>query len=156
MKKQLVLLMFLLTMSTGSFASQQKVKVFDVQPVYEYVVVEKPVEYCRPIRPQYTATQHDRILLGSVVGGTIGSLTSERHNKTKATIIGAVIGGVIGSQIDNAGRYSTQSQTMQCSTRYVSSEKIRVIKGYEYWYRIKGKMYQGFSLTAPNRYVSLH
>jgi uncharacterized protein YcfJ len=156
MKKQTVILLSLLALSPAAFAKQQKVKVLDVAPVYGYVMIEKPVELCRPLHSNKQSSRHDTTLLGSIVGGTVGHLTSERHNKAQATIIGAVIGGVIGSQLDY-GRYQvSNAQPVQCTSHYVRTEKVRVIKGYDYWYRIHGKLYKGFSKSKPNRYVSVH
>lgn len=156
MKKQIVIVLSLLTLSTATFAKQQKVKVLDVQPVYEYLVVEKPVEYCRPVSSGKISTKHNGALIGSVVGATIGNLSSERHNKTPATVIGALIGGVVGNQLNNNQTTTAISPTMHCTIRYVNTEKVRVIRGYEYWYRINSKMYKGFSTTQPNRYIVLH
>jgi uncharacterized protein YcfJ len=156
MKKQTIILLSLLALSPATFAKQQKVKVLDVAPVYAYVMIEKPLEFCRPLHSNRQLSKHDTALLGSIVGGTVGHLSSERHNKVQATIIGAVIGGVIGSQLDN-GRYQvSNAPSMQCTSPYVKAEKVRVIKGYDYWYRIHGKLYKGFSKSEPNRYVSVH
>jgi uncharacterized protein YcfJ len=156
MKKQTVILLSLLVLSPAAFAKQQKVKVLDVAPVYGYVMIEKPVELCRPLHSNRPSTRHDTALLGSIVGGTVGHLTSERHNKAQATIIGAVIGGVIGSQLDNNRYQVSYAPSTQCTSYYVKAEKVRVIKGYDYWYRVHGKLYKGFSQSKPNRYVSVH
>ncbi|MDP5032529.1 MAG: glycine zipper 2TM domain-containing protein [Paraglaciecola sp.] len=154
MKKKTVILISLLVLSTSTFAKQHKVKVLEVQPIYEYVVVNKPVEQCRTLHSRQLTVNHDGALFGSVIGGTIGNMTSERKNRTEATIIGAVIGGVIGSQIDN-NRHSVRSPALTCTTHYVNTEKVRVIAGYDYWYRVNGKMYKGFSEQEPSRYISL-
>lgn len=156
MKKQTIILLSLLALSPAAFAKQQKVKVLDVAPVYGYVIIEKPVELCRPLHSNKQSSRHDTALLGSIVGGTVGHLTSKRHNKAQATIIGAVIGGVIGSQLES-GRYKvSNAPSVQCTSHYVKAEKVRVIKGYDYWYRIHGKLYKGFSKSEPNRYISVH
>jgi uncharacterized protein YcfJ len=152
--------LLLLSLTSIMFASaadahskQYKVRVLDIEPVYQYVSIDKPVQYCTDGRVDSHAQKTNKIIAGSVLGGTLGNLTSSHNTRDKATLFGAIIGGVIGSQISDSSSYSQVSQ--QCITRYEKSEKVRVISGYHYWYKIKGKTYQNFSVDKPQRYVTL-
>ena len=155
MKNRLLITLALITCSANTLAHQQlyKVRVVESKPVYEYVSIEKPVQYCSDIHVNYNSQKASHIIAGSVVGGTIGNLASSRKSRDGATLVGAIIGGVIGSQI--ADTRPNRHPSTQCITRYESTEKVRVITGYNYWYRIKGKTYQGFSVEQPSAYVTL-
>lgn len=156
MQYRLLLTLGLITFTgvVEAHSKQYKVKVLDIEPVYQYVSIEKPVQYCSAPHRNATTYQTKNIIAGSVVGGTLGHLTSSRENKKNATLIGAVIGGVIGSQMgDNSGHAKTSSQ---CFTRYEQTEKVRVITGYHYWYKMKGHTYQAYSVDKPQAYITLH
>ena len=149
MKNRLISSLLLLSIAGGAHAHNalHKVRVINSQPVYQYVNIDKPVQYCSDIRP----SRHNAgpIIAGSVIGATIGHMSASRQNKDNAAVMGAVIGGVLGSQL------RTNAPTQQCITRYETTEKVRVLAGYQYWYRIKGKTYEGFSEDKPGRYVLL-
>lgn len=155
MKKQFIILLSLLTLSTLTYAKQQKARVIDVKPVYDYVFIKKPVEHCASIVRNEISNNYHGAVMGSIVGSTIAHMTSERKNQAQATIIGAIIGGAIGSQLDKSKRYYSHSPSHVCARHNIRAERVRVISGYDYWYRVNGKLYQSFSKTEPNRYVSL-
>ena len=152
--------LLLLSLSLIAFANvaeahskQYKVKVLDVEPVYQYVSIDKPVRYCSNVHLNSTTQKTNQIILGSAIGGTLGHLSSSRNNNAKATILGAVIGGVIGSQLIDNSPYEQIST--QCITRYEKAEKVRVISGYHYWYKMKGRTYKNFSVDKPLAYITL-
>ena len=149
MKNRLILSLLMLSITGGAHAHSavHKVRVINSQPVYEYVNIEKPVQYCADIQPANYNT--NRIVAGSVIGATIGHVSASQQHKTNATLMGAVISEVLGSQLH------TQSPVRQCITRYETTEKVRLLTGYQYWYRVKGKTYQGFSEDKPGPYIIL-
>jgi len=154
MQYRLLLTLGLITFTGAveAHSKQYKVKVLDIEPVYQYVSIEKPVQYCSAPHSNATTSQTKHIVAGSVVGGTLGHLSSSRENRKTATVLGAVIGGVIGSQLgDNSG----YAKTSQCITRYEKTEKVRVITGYHYWYKMKGHTYQAYSVDKPQAYITL-
>jgi uncharacterized protein YcfJ len=155
MQYRLLLTLGLLTFTgvVEAHSKQYKVKVLDIEPVYQYVSIEKPVQYCSDLHHNATTSQTKRIIAGSVVGGTLGHLSSSRENRKNATLLGAVIGGVIGSQLGENSTYTKTSA--QCITRYEQTEKVRVITGYHYWYKMKGHTYQAYSVDKPQPYITL-
>ena len=152
MKKQLLLLITFLTVSqlASAHPKHHKVKVVDVQPVYRYIETTLPTTVC------YSDVSHvrqlDKVIVGSAIGGTMGNLLSHKSDRAANTIAGAVIGGLLATQIDNGPRpYHTE----RCSTAYEPAQKVRKLVGYEYWYRINGRLVRDFSREKPGRYVAL-
>lgn len=152
MKTCLLIFLSLMTVAPFSYAhpKQHKVRVLGVEPVYEYIYMNKPSEYCVNSYPSNKTQRINNIILGGVVGGAIGHISHSRPNKTNARAIGAIIGGLIGSQIS----VSPQKQIKaQCITHDRKSEKIKTVAGYYCWYKIKGKTYRKYSVNRPPRYV---
>jgi uncharacterized protein YcfJ len=149
----LILSSIIFTSAVEAHPKQYKVRVIETKPVYQYVSIDTPQQYCNDIYVEHDIHKASRIIVGSLVGGTLGNLSSSRNNKESATVLGAIIGGVIGSQMTDSSPHSHISQ--QCHTRYVKTEKVRVITGYHYWYQIKGKIYQGYSEDKPLAYATL-
>ena len=61
-------------------------------------------------RDQRGSNQAAGVILGSIVGGVLGSNVAARGHRSDGTALGAVLGGVVGSQV---GRGSAN-----CDTRY--------------------------------------
>ena len=149
MKNRLITSLLLLSIAGGAHAHNalHKVRVINSQPVYQYLNIDKPVQYCSDIRP--ARHKAGNIVAGSVIGASIGYMSASQQNKDNAALMGAVIGGVLGNQLQ------ASAPAQQCITRYETTEKVRVLAGYQYWYRIKGKTYEGFSQDKPGRYILL-
>lgn len=142
--------------SRGEF----KARVIDSTPVYKYVTIREPQTFCEPSVKSYRQS-HDKgaVILGGIVGGVIGHATSSNKHKGLGTVVGAVIGSSLAHNIDHSSKNHSQSYRVNqpsCVTTYKTSEKVRVLDGYNITYRSKGKTYQTFRQDRPSKFIRIY
>ena len=149
----------LLSTAAQANVSYDRAKVIDVDPVYELVNYEIPVEHCRQERVQVREHRsHTGPVLGAVIGGAIGNAVGhKKRNKHVGTLVGAVLGGVIGADVQRRnrhgepryGRYETREV---CDTTYENRQEER-INGYNVRYVYAGQTYQTHMQRDPGDYL---
>ncbi len=121
-------------------------EVIHVQPVTEIVQIPEEQQVCRQVPVQYTAAQQRSpgpTILGSIIGGVIGSQFGGGHGKTALTIAGATIGGAVARNAQNQ-RYPSQQYTtlqQQCVVETNWRNEERIIAWDVDW-AYQGKTYQ--------------
>lgn len=140
---------------------EYKAKVITSTPVYKYVTVRQPQEYCDPasIRKTYPHSQ-DRgaAILGGIVGGVIGHATSSNKHKGLGTLVGAVIGSSLVHNIDRANKNPSRTYNanqQNCGSTYHKARKVRVLDGYSVTYRSQGKIYRTFRQDKPAKFIRI-
>jgi uncharacterized protein YcfJ len=127
-------------------------RVVDVQPVVRQVRIDVPRRECwTEMRYDQPAPQGHRglvgpIILGALIGGTIGHQFGHGHHNDRATVAGAIVGSAIGHDIGerrrSQGAYS-QSQGYEverCEERIEQTYEER-IDGYEVEYEYAGQRF---------------
>ena len=102
----------LLLLPSLAFAvtNYDRARVVGVDPIYENVSYNVPVEQCREEQVRYSepSRQHASAtapILGAIIGGAIGNAVGHnKNNKKVGTIVGAVLGGSIGADIGRQNR----------------------------------------------------
>ncbi len=150
--KARALLPFLLIPATAMGATTyDRARVVNVDPVYETVSYNVPVEQCREERVRYAEPRRQRAsatgpLLGAILGGAIGNAVGhEKRNKQVGTVVGALLGGSIGADISrrhrnqhgSAVRYATEQI---CNVVHEVREEERAA-GYNVTYVYAGETY---------------
>ena len=133
--------------------SYDKAKVIGVDPVYETVSYQVPVEQCRlaevPVsydEPYMRPRSYTGPIVGAIIGGALGNAVG--HNKTNkkvGTAVGAILGGSIGRDISNRRvnygpqRVSYRTQEV-CETVHETREETELL-GYDVSYRYAGETF---------------
>lgn len=87
-----------------------RARVVDVDPVYETVSYDVPVQECRMEQVRYHEPSYGRAsatgpILGAIIGGAIGNAVGhKKRNKQVGAVVGAVLGGSIGADISRKHR----------------------------------------------------
>ena len=83
-----------------------RARVVDVDPVYETVSYDVPVQECRMEQVRYEEPVYGRRasatgpILGAIIGGALGNAVGhKKRNKQVGAVVGAVLGGSIGADI---------------------------------------------------------
>ena len=156
MKPFIVSLLILLFISPLAQAHHSrgyyKARVLDVTPIYRYKTVKAPREVCYESRDRHRP-HRKAIVVGSVIGGTIGHATGKRGNKGITTLAGAIIGGAVANELTH-DRHDHDSY--YCETHYKKVKKVRVLKGYDVTYRYKGRVYNAFREHKPGKHIKIY
>jgi uncharacterized protein YcfJ len=134
-----------------SATSYDSARVVGVDPIYENVSYNVPVEQCREEQVRYTEPSPRRSsatapILGAIIGGALGNAVGHnKSNKKVGTIIGAVLGGSIGADIgrrhrgysNGPARYRTE-QVCDVVDEVRSEERLA---GYNVSYVYAGNTY---------------
>ncbi|NKB99751.1 MAG: glycine zipper 2TM domain-containing protein [Pseudomonadales bacterium] len=130
-----------------SASTYDEAEVVAVEPIYETVSREIPVQACREEQVTYQTGRNRSAtgpILGAIIGGALGNAVGhEKRNKQVGTVVGAVLGGSIGADISRrqrGGPVRTRTEEV-CDTRYeVRSEEQ--LAGYDVRYVYGGTTYQ--------------
>lgn len=128
-------------------------RVVHVEPIVRQVRIDVPrrecwteVRYDQPM-PQGYRGLAGPMILGALIGGTIGHQFGHGHHNDTATVAGAVVGSAIGHDIgeQRRSRYSSaQSQGYEverCEERVEQSYEER-IDGYDVEYEYAGQRFR--------------
>ena len=135
-------------------------RVTGVQPIYETVVVERPVRSCRV---EYVDRQiADRAvagqtLAGAIVGAAIGRQFGDGSGRDALTVLGAVAGSAVAHdralrRRGSAGVTIVSEPVEVCETEYRRHAE-RQITGYWVDYRHRGRHYRVRSFEHPGRHI---
>ncbi|MDU0355874.1 glycine zipper 2TM domain-containing protein [Paraglaciecola aquimarina] len=153
MKPFITVAVALLLISPFASANYQpphyKARVVNITPVYEYILVNRH----HPRSTVIVNKRHNCAAIGSIIGGSLGHMVSDKKHKIVGTIAGAIMGGAIGHKIDNTNR---QDRYTVVNPRQPTLSKQRVLRGYKVSYKVKGRTYQTFSKTKPNKYIRIY
>jgi len=132
-------------------------KVTKVRPIYETVQVASPVQQCwdeQVTRSAAGRRSYTGVILGSIIGGAIGSEVGHGRHRDVVTVAGAVLGGSIANDLHYRNQRTTTTTTIerQCKTvQNYHAEQRKV--GYQVQYRYAGKSYTTRMNHAPGKRV---
>lgn len=156
MKTKLTLLA--LALASGSVFAQSFVStatVRSVTPQMERVPLTR--EICDTQMMQQTTqapAEHGGAILGTVIGGVIGSRFGGGNGRLAATALGAGIGAVAGSRNDEPGGYTTQSVPVRtCRTETTFENQVR---GYRVVYDYAGQEFATTMAQDPGRSIRVN
>lgn len=150
--KAKALLPLLLVPATAMGATTyDRARVVDVEPLYETVSYDVPVEQCRQERVRYSKPRQQHAsatgpLLGALIGGAIGNAVGhEKRNKQVGTVVGALLGGSIGADISRRN-HSQHGSTVRYGTEQICNVMHEVreeerLAGYNVTYVYAGETY---------------
>lgn len=156
--KHLLAFAIALPLSLGVAAAHDKrhamARVVAVEPVYETVIVERPVTSCRTEyleRRVGSAAVAGQTLAGAVVGAAIGRQFGDGSGRDALTLLGAAAGSTVAHQraVRHAGGVTVVREPVErCTTEYRRHAERRVTA---YWveYRHRGRHYRVLSHEHP-------
>lgn len=120
--------------------------VLRVDPVVEYVRVNRPREVCED--EEVVRVERERgntaagTIVGAVIGGVLGNQVGKGNGRRAATAAGAVIGGAIGHRVDRDNNPVREVREIQTHCQVVDEvrEEERVL-GYDVEYRYRGEVF---------------
>jgi len=135
-------------------------RVTHVEPVYETVVVQRPVQSChqeyvdrRVTDPAVAGTT----LAGAVVGAAIGRQFGDGSGRDALTLLGAVAGSAVAH--DRALRrrgdsaYAIVREPVEVCTTEYRRHAERQITSYWVTYRLRGRHYRMLSYERPGQHI---
>ena len=148
--------------------SVDRARVVDVEPVYQTVGYEVPVEQCRLVdvsagtEPHSHHRSYTGPILGALIGGAIGNAVG--HNKTNKKVgvaVGAVLGGSIGWDIQRR-RHEAHARSQQvtyeteeiCETVFETEQRLE-LEGYDVTYRYAGQTHTTRMDHDPGKYLQV-
>lgn len=171
MKTKLLLLALALT-SVSSFAqhrgndyatqttSTETARVLRVTLQTESVPVDRQVCETRSVQQQVQPAQqqgYGGTILGTVIGGVLGSQVGGGNGRLAATAVGAGIGAAIGNNSDRqtapAPAQYANVPVQQCHLETVYESQKR---GYLVAYEYQGRQYSAITQTDPGRQIRVH
>ena len=138
-------------------------KIIRVQPIFQTVRVAYEEQNCRHntvSEKEYRLTPPKspaKLLLGGLIGGTIGHELGKNHNRDLATFTGAIIGSSIAH---NAGivYYPTEGNSLRhqqhCRTQ-IQYKNERKLVGYDVTYRYQGRLYTLRTQERPGAHIRI-
>jgi uncharacterized protein YcfJ len=147
---------------TGAGAHGSKVisaRVVSVEPVYQTVIVERPVTAChreyveRRVRSRNVGGQ---ALAGAIVGAAIGRQFGDGRGRDALTMLGAVAGSAVAQDRAlrrNPGRVTIVNEPVErCSTHY-RRQAERQLTGYWVDYSYRGRLYRVLRHERPGNRI---
>jgi uncharacterized protein YcfJ len=144
-------------------SSYERADVVGVDPIYESVSYDVPVQECRQEQVRYDQPVRTRAsvtgpILGAIIGGAIGNAVGHnKRNKQVGTVVGAVLGGSIGADIGRrqhrypADRVSYRTEQVCEVVQEVRTEEQ--FAGYNVSYAYGGKTYTTRMQRDPGRSI---
>jgi uncharacterized protein YcfJ len=136
--------------SAWAGTSYERAQVVNVEPIYETVSQNIPIEQCQEERVAYQTGTARRSptapILGAIIGGAIGNAVGHSNtNKKVGTVVGAVLGGSIGADIAYHNRRYDHGEVRYrmeevCHTTYEIREEER-LAAYNVSYVYGGSTY---------------
>ena len=133
-------------------------RVLDAQPIYETVSYSEPVREChieqRVVRHRHKS--NTPVILGSIIGGAIGSELGHGHsNKKIGAVVGSILGGSIASDIQHNhhhhGHRVVKNERV-CTTIEKVSYREELV-GYNVRYKYKGRVYHTTMANDPGERI---
>ena len=149
------------TAATAHGYKTKKARVVAVQPIYQTIVVDRPVSACyqdyveRPVANRSVAGQ---TLAGAIVGAAIGRQFGDGSGRDALTVLGAVAGSAVAN--DRALRRQAargdvtivREPIERCTTEY-RPQRERRVAGYWVDYRYRGRIHRVRSDVYPGDHI---
>lgn len=154
-------------------ATYDYAKVVNVNPVYETVQINHPVEHCYdqrvPVKQNHS--RRNASYTNEIIGGVIGAAVGNRVGKNGggkardvATLVGAVLGASVARDVErtnsrhssNNGHYQeTRYKTVQHCELQDSYSTQREIVGYDVAYNYHGNIYHTYANNHPGKKIKV-
>lgn len=136
-------------------------RVVGVEPIYETVVVQRPVRTChREVVETYVSRPSvaGQTLAGAIVGAAIGRQFGGGSGRDALTLIGAAAGSAVANE-RALRRQSGQTTVVRepverCTTTY-RRQAERQLTGYWVDYRHRGRYYRVLRHERPGRFIDI-
>lgn len=135
------------------------VRVLGVEPIYQTVLIERPVSRCRTDvveRRVASPSVAGQTLAGAVIGAAIGRQFGDGRGQDALTVLGAVAGSAVANEraLRRQGDAYTivQEPVRRCTTEYRQVPE-RQLTGYWVDYRHRGRHYRIHSRQRPGRQI---
>jgi uncharacterized protein YcfJ len=141
----------------------QTVRVIAVEPIYETVLVRRPVDRCRTDLVERQVVSGPNVagqtVAGAIIGAAIGRQFGDGSGRDALTVLGAVAGSAVAN--DRALRRQGNSTVRivrepvrSCTTEYRRVAE-RYVTGYWVDYRLRGRHYRIRSIEPPGRTITI-
>ena len=147
---------------TLASTTYDRARVVGVDPIYETVSYESPVQECRTQQVPYQNSNYRASatgpILGAIIGGAIGNAVGhKKRNKQVGAVVGAVLGGSIGADIArNNRRYPAEGVTYRTEEVCQVVNEIRQeerFTGYNVRYVYAGQTYSTVMPRDPGKSI---
>ena len=129
------------------------VRVVGVEPIYQTVLVERPVRRCRTDiveRRVGSPAVAGQTLAGAVIGAAVGRQFGDGSGRDALTVLGAVAGSAVANERASRrhGVTLVDEPVRRCTTEY-RRVRERHVTGYWVDYRHRGRIYRVHRLDPP-------
>jgi uncharacterized protein YcfJ len=133
------------------------VRVVGVEPIYQTVLVERPVNRCRTDiveRRVASPSVAGQTFAGAVIGAAIGRQFGDGSGRDALTVLGAVAGSAVANEraARRQGVTLVNEPVRRCTTEY-RRVRERHVTGYWVDYRHRGRIYRIHRLEPPGRQI---
>jgi uncharacterized protein YcfJ len=137
-----------------------KVRVIGVEPIYETVVVEVPVQACRRDyveRRVAGPSVAGPTLAGAVVGAAVGRQFGGGSGRDALTVIGAIAGSAVANEraLRRQGTVAVVREPVERCTTRMQRHTERRLAGYWVDYRHRGRIYRILSHERPGSHINV-
>lgn len=136
-------------------------RVVAVQPIYETIVVQRPVQTChREVVETYVSRPSvaGQTLAGAIVGAAIGRQFGDGHGRDALTLLGAAAGSAVANERAlrrQSGEVTVVREPVErCTTTY-QRQAERQLTGYWVDYRHRGRQYRVLRNEPPGRFIDI-
>jgi uncharacterized protein YcfJ len=138
----------------GSFSHTQYARVTHVQPIYERIAFNTPVEQCW----QETVSRQRNSsvpVFGAIIGGALGNeLGHRKSNKRVGTVVGAVLGATVAADISRQRSSGHHETVNRCEVQQRQEWRDEVV-GYDVSYRYQGEIYHTRLPYNPGKEIEI-
>jgi uncharacterized protein YcfJ len=139
------------------------VRVLGVTPIYETVVVQRPVSRCRTDVVEREIVSRPSVagqtVAGAIIGAAIGRQFGDGSGRDALTVLGAMAGSAVAN--DRALRRRgdatvrvVREPVQSCTTEYRRAPE-RYLTGYWVDYRLRGRSYRIRTVEPPGREITV-
>jgi uncharacterized protein YcfJ len=139
------------------------VRVMGVEPIYENILVERPVSRCRTDlverRIVSGPSEAGQTLAGAIIGAAVGRQLGDGRGRNALTVLGAMAGSAVASEraLRRQGEPTVtivREPARSCTTEY-RRVRERHVTGYWVDYRLRGRIYRVRRLEPPGRQITI-
>jgi uncharacterized protein YcfJ len=139
----------------------QSARVVAVEPVYNTVMVRKPVRTCHREYVERVVSERTYAgptIAGAIVGAAIGRQFGDGYSRDALTVLGATAGAAVANDRAQRRRGSeaviVQQPVERCTTSYRRAAE-RHLSGYIVDYRHRGRIYRTRMVERPGRFIRI-
>jgi len=135
-------------------------RVVGVEPIYETVLVERPVTTCRTEVVERAAASPrvaGQTLAGAVVGAAIGRQFGDGSGRDALTVLGAVAGSAVAHEraVRRGGTIAVVREPVEYCTTEIRRHTESRITGYWVEYRHRGRNHRVLSAYDPGHEIRI-